>query len=48
MKHTSEEWQKPKPEVRVLDLDGWDRQNLTYSWYKERISEKEYEQRLMM
>lgn len=45
---TSEQWHnKFKHEVEVIDPDGWDRKNFEYSWYKERISQKEFEKRLM-
>ncbi len=42
---TSEEWQKLLG-VEVLDPDGWDRQNLEYSFYQEQITRKEFEKRL--
>ena len=29
---TSAEWQAVKPDVKVLDADGWDRLNYDYSW----------------
>ncbi len=45
---TSEEWQKLKPNIQILDPDGWDRQNFEYSWHEERISEAEYDRRVMM
>ena len=32
--------------VEILDPDGWDRKNFNYSWYKECITEQEYEQRV--
>ena len=45
---TSVEWQKLKPNVLVLDPDGWDRKNYQFSWYEELITEEEYQRRLMM
>lgn len=32
--------------VEILDPDGWDRKHFNYSWYKECITEREYNQRL--
>lgn len=46
-KHTSEEWQKIYPSPKVIDPDGWDRKNYTYSWHQELIDEKEYHLRVM-
>lgn len=43
---TSEEWSKLYTH-KILDPDGWDRKNFYYSWYKERISREEFEQRAM-
>jgi len=43
---TSDEWQKICY-VRILDPDGWDRKNFDYSWFKEKISKKEFEKRMM-
>ena len=43
---TSAEWQAVKPDVKVLDADGWDRLNYDYSWNVERITEKEYNSRV--
>lgn len=42
LKKTSEEWSKEFPEIIVLDPDGWDRKNFTYSWYVEPITSEEY------
>ena len=42
---TSEEWQK-LCKIEVLDPDGWDRANLQFSWYEEKISRNEFERRL--
>jgi len=46
IKKTSEEWSKEYgPEV--IDPDGWDRTNFQYSWYEEKITKEEYENRLV-
>lgn len=43
---TSEEWMDfLKPGARVLDPDGWDRQNFNYSWNEEPITSEEFENR---
>lgn len=47
VKKTSEEWQK-LCKVKVIDADGWDRQNYKYSWYQEQITCKEFERRMYM
>ena len=39
---TSEEWQSLYPSPKVLDPDGWDRQNYQYSWMEEKITYEEY------
>lgn len=44
---TSADWQQLKPEVTVLDPDGWDRKNYQFSWHEELITEQEYEHRIM-
>ncbi len=43
---TSEEWQKLCA-INVIDPDGWDRTNYEYSWHKEKLTRKEFEQRLL-
>ena len=43
---TSEQWQKLKMDIIVLDPDGWDRTNFQYSWFEELITEQEYNNRL--
>lgn len=48
VRKTSEEWQKEMPNPRVLDPDGWDRQNFRYSWYEEKITRSEYTGRVMV
>jgi len=44
---TSKEWQELYPEPKVLDPDGWNRNNYYYSWFEEEISLEEYNKRLM-
>lgn len=44
---TSDEWQKLYPNEVVYDPDGWDRKNLQFSWYEEKITYDEYQRRLM-
>lgn len=44
-KQVSAVWQRLLPDVKVLDPDGWDRQNYPYSWYEELITIEEYKQR---
>lgn len=39
---TSNEWQLLYPEIKVLDPDGWDRQNFDFSWNEEKITYEEY------
>lgn len=46
-KRTSDEWQKIKTNITVLDPDGWDRINFQYSWYEELITESEYDKRVL-
>ena len=46
MLKTSEEWQK-KCTATVLDPDGWDRTNYQYSWHEEKITQQEFEKRLV-
>jgi hypothetical protein len=46
--NTSEKWQELYPNPRVLDPDGWDRQNYQFSWHEEKISYKEYQRRLSL
>jgi hypothetical protein len=43
---TSEAWQLIYPYPKVLDPDGWDRQNYQYSWNEERITYEEYFNRI--
>jgi len=44
---TSEEWQKIKTEITVIDPDGWDGTNFQFSWYEELIPEEEYDKRIL-
>jgi len=46
-RRTSAEWQRLKPNVIVLDPDGWDRTDYQYSWYEELVTEREYQLRLV-
>lgn len=46
--HTSEQWQEYYPYPKVLDPDGWDRENFQHSWYEESISYQEYQRRLSL
>lgn len=44
---TSHEWRQfDLEEFTIVDPDGWDRENLDYSYYKEKISFDEYVTRL--
>lgn len=47
-KHTSKEWQDIYPNPKVLDPDGWDRENFKYSWFQEHISYHEYQRRVSL
>ena len=47
VKKTSAKWQEEYPEFRVIDPDGWDRENYEWSWNKEKITHEEYKKRLM-
>lgn len=49
-KRTSQEWYDLLPETEkpiILDADGWDRKNFNYSWNIEKITEEEFNKRLM-
>lgn len=48
IRHTSMEWQQLLPYPKVVDPDGWDRRNIDFSWYEERITLAEYERRLAL
>lgn len=43
---TSAEWQK-LCKIEVIDPDGWDRQNLQYSWFEEEITREEFVERML-
>jgi flagellar biosynthesis/type III secretory pathway protein FliH len=43
---TSKEWQEIYPNPKVLDPDGWDRQNFQFSWFEEEITFDEYKNRV--
>lgn len=48
IKKTSEQWCKELLSyTTILDPDGWDRSNFHYSWFEERITQKEFNNRLM-
>lgn len=46
-KRTSDRWQEFYPAIRVLDPDGWNRQNYQFSWFEEYITLEEYKDRVM-
>ena len=49
MKKTSEQWATellPQMKIKILDHDGWDRNNFQYSWQQELITKEEFEKRL--
>jgi len=44
---TSDDWLKLLyPTTLILDPDGWDRSDYQYSFYQEKISRQEFENRL--
>lgn len=44
---TSAEWQKLVcPKTVIMDPDGWDRSDFEYSFYQEKISYQEFQNRL--
>ena len=46
---TSEEWYEKLGEHYIIhNPDGWDRKNYQYSFYEEKITEEEYNKRLMV
>lgn len=47
IKKTSEEWQNEYPNPKVLDPDGWDRENFFQSWHVEKITYEEYQKRVL-
>mgnify|MGYP006409405739 CR=1 FL=1 len=48
LRRTSAQWaaQRVGSPVVLIDPDGWDRTDWTYSYFVERISEREYDRRL--
>lgn len=42
---TSDEWLKLYP-VTIMDPDGWDRKNYEFSFYEERITKAEFDNRV--
>lgn len=42
---TSFEWYKDCDFI-ILDPDGWDRKNYTYSWFDEKITKEEFDKRV--
>lgn len=45
--YTSQEWfDLTNPDLVLSDPDGWDRTNYEYSFYEEKITKKEFEQRI--
>lgn len=47
IKKTSKEWTKDMNKIKILDPDGWDRNNYNYSFNEEKITEEEFLFRLM-
>lgn len=39
---TSAEWQEEIPNPKIINPDGWDRENFKHSWSEEKISKEEY------
>lgn len=49
MKKTSQEWLEsidPKHKLKILDPDGWDRNNYEFSFNEEKIEKEEFDKRL--
>lgn len=47
MKKTSAEWyETERDKYIIMDPDGWDRRNYQYSFYEEKITKEEYDQRV--
>lgn len=44
---TSDMWQVIYTNPRIVDPDGWDRENFEYSWYIEEITLEEYAERAL-
>ncbi len=50
MKKSSNDWWHDDPQfqtMRIMDPDGWDRENLQYSFYEEKVTHEEFENRLL-
>ena len=43
---TSSDWLALNPVLKIMDPDGWDRSDFIYSFYEEKISLKEFKNRL--
>jgi hypothetical protein len=43
---TSDNWSKMYP-YKIIDADGWDRNNFNYSWFEELVTWKEFNNRVM-
>ena len=47
MKRTSNEWQRIYPSPKVIDPDGWHRdERFDYEWYQELITVEKYKSRV--
>jgi len=48
LKSSNEWWHdhELRATMKILDPDGWDRDNMHFSWYKELITLTEFEKRL--
>ena len=44
---TSAEWQEANPDYLITDPDGWDIENFKFSWYQEKITQQEYDKRMV-
>lgn len=47
IKKTSAEWTQLFDCV-ILDFDGWDRKNFDHSFYEEKITQEEFQKRLLL
>ena len=39
---TAEQWQNLFPDIKIIDPDGWDRENHKRDWYEEQLTYQEY------
>lgn len=49
-KQTSEYWYlklRETEDIVIYDPDGWDRKNYQYSFYEEKITKEEFDERVM-